>query len=694
VLFAGSGVLAQFPRQALDGVMTALLFAAAFFIARSLLRSDDARRQFAICLMVLSAVITFLTAANWITTFVEWWSLTDWTVFPPLNMNLFGGPWGHRHDLTLLIVMLFPSWFLLPAAPIRTALATVIGLLTAVIVVIDGSRTIWLAVAVASGVLLLLLGRRIWPADRRRRLFIGLAAVIALVGLAVSGVLGFLIERAVASESFDMRLTMWRALVDAWIERPIAGYGPGSFPWILQLTDYFDTSSLAPRHPDNAGFQLLGEGGLLGVAGLVVLLVVLVPAIYRGRSRAAMWSLVVFAVASLGQNPTDFGFLVAVGIAWTAFAIPHGALPPDRSVISPSWTRWATVAAFGVVAVAWTSTAVGDVVYGSGRAAIGEGDKGQATALWASATTTDPGMGIYRRQLGAAHLVLGEAESAVGPAQASVTITPSDDLAWRVLALARLAADDPEGARAAIEAALGAQRSDATNLLLLARLQVDVGDPAVMTTLAEIAQAWPEVVSAHGWPGLVPTGNTTQEVVNLALDRWAQGAPSPDPLTDQPVLLAVMAGDLDRAESFALELLGPIMGPASVEVLACQPDARATLEHATEQDRRGALYWTLAERQAALEGDLDERAARLLEIMTGRPRAALWVDHALNPLDENGKGYTADTWGYRRIPVLWSDYALLPDPEAGAARLRVEPREAVRSAGLEAEMPECADSGM
>jgi hypothetical protein len=332
------------------------------------------------------------------------------------------------------------------------------------------------------------------------------------------------------------------------------------------------------------------------------------------------------------------------------------------------------------------------VVYGTAREAIEREDWEGSRERLRSAQALDPGMDLYPRQQAAAEIIDGDPQ-AVSTALLAPTSTPSDDLGWRVLALALLDGGDREAAFAALQHALEAQRADATNLLLLAQFQVADNEPAARETLAEIVQAWPEVVNAHGWSELLPPGTTTADVLHDALDRWRSGLPSPDPLAEQPVLLAAMAGDLDRASDFAEELIGPTLGPATVAVVACQPDARALLDETTDQDRRSALYWKLVERQASIEGHPDESAARLLEIMTGRPRAEHWVDHALNPLNENGRGYSTDTWGYRRTPVGWPARRLLPDPEAGAARLRVEPREAVQSAGLTEEMAACVGTG-
>ena len=153
------------------------------------------------------------------------------------------------------------------------------------------------------------------------------------------------------------RLARWESLTDAWLAKPVAGYGPGSFPWILQQTAYFDTNAWAPRHPDSLIFQLLPEAGLLGAAALLVVAVTVVPKIIRGPSRAASWVVIIFALAGLGANPTDFGFLVAMAIVWVAFAIPRAsdgenAVPAGRTVVG-----LASLACLAAVAAAWTATA-------------------------------------------------------------------------------------------------------------------------------------------------------------------------------------------------------------------------------------------------------------------------------------------------------------------------------------------------
>jgi len=479
-------------------------------------------------------------------------------------------------------------------------------------------------------------------------------------------------------------------LIDAWLSKPIAGYGPGSFPWVLQLTDYFDTNAFAPRHPDSVIFQLLPEAGLLGAAAVLVVGVSLLPAILRGRSRAARWVLITFALAGLAANPTDFGFMVAVAIVWAAFAIPRETESPAPAPSGRPFVRLATLACFVVVALAWTTTAVADVVYLSARSSIHDGRLHEAVPQLELARRLDPGMALYARQLGTAQLLTDNGSSSIESLDAAVRLNPSDDLAWRTLAFALVMSGDPVSAWAALERAVETQRSDPTNLLLAAKWQLQDGrDDDALATLAEILQAWPETVAAPGWDELLPPGVSSLNVIEVAIDRWSGGQPAPQVPGLQQTLLTAMAGRSDAAEALAGELLGPSLGPAYVAVMGCQPDASLLLEEAPAQARRTYVYWSSVARQSALDGEADRRAERLYEIMAD----AQWFGppfEALNPLNENGAGgYSADIWGYRRSPITWPEYEPLPSAEAGTARWLAEPREAVRSADLDDVLPRC-----
>jgi tetratricopeptide (TPR) repeat protein len=560
----------------------------------------------------------------------------------------------------------------------------VVGILTLLIVVVDGSRMVWLAIAVASAALFIPLAIRRWPRDRTRQVGIGLAFAAVVGAAALSGIAGSVLQRLLTAESIEARLAMWEPLTEAWLSKPLAGYGPGSFPWVLQFTDYFDTNGWAPRHPDSVIFQLLPEAGLLGAAALTIVLATLLSPIFRGRSVAARWVLIAFAMAGVGANPTDFGFLVAVAIAWVAFAIPREPAGPVRAPAAHRLTKAALIASFGVVAVAWTATAAADVSYLSARSAISGEGLDEAIPRLELARSLDPGMALYARQLGTAQLLTDDAPAAILNLEDAVQLNPSDDLARRVVALAHSASGDSDSAWAALERAIETQRSDPTNLLLAARWYTQTGrDVLALATLGEVVQAWPEIVAAPGWTEFLPPSISTLDVVEIALDRWSQDVPSPEPRFLQPALLAVWAGRNNLAEESAEEELGPSLGPMYVAVMRCSANAPLLLERAPDAVRRTSLYWSLVARQSALDGQHNDRALRLFAIMTGDRLLSGPTDETLNPLNENGAGgFSADIWGYRRTPIAWPDHDPLPSVWAGAARLFLAPRDAVHSAGL------------
>lgn len=689
VLFAAAAVLAQFPRQAFDALLAALLFAAAFFVARTLLARDTGRLAFLWCLIGLSALFTFLTAARWLLLALEWWSLTGSSVIPPLDLNLAAAPWGHRHDLTLLCVMLYPSWWVGRVGPRRAAGATVVGILLLLIVLVDGSRNLWIAIALASAALFIPLAVQHRPTDRRRQVAVGAALLASVLVVAASGIVGTVLERILTTGSIVARGAMWGPLLEAWLSKPVAGYGPGSFPWILQLTDYFDTNAYAPRHPDSVIFQLLPEAGLVGVAAVLIVGVTLLPPILSGRSKAALWALITFAAAGLAANPTDFGFLVAVAVGWAAFAIPREVERPVRTSVGRRPVTLASLACFALITVAWTATSVADVAYLSARSAIHDGRLDDALPRLELARRLDPGMALYARQLGTARLLVNDAPSAIRSLEVAARLNPSDDLAWRTLALAHAAFGHSGAAWAALERALETQRSDPTNLLLAAKWQMQEGrDDDATATLGEFVQAWPEIVAAPGWHELLPPGVSTLDVIEVALDRWSQGLPTPQVRGLQEGLLSAMAGHIDAAEASAREWLGPSLGPAYAAVMACQPQASALLAEAAGNVRRTSLYWLLVVRQSRLDGEVDRRSERLLEIMTDAQSSSPPAEATLNPLNENG-GFSADIWGYRREPITWPGYEQLPDPGVGAARWLAEPGEAVRAADLDTVLPGC-----
>jgi O-antigen ligase len=694
VVFAIASVLSSFPRQSLDAVLAATAFFAAFYLARGELKSATSRRYLITTMVVLSALITFVMFVQWVLPVLEWWGAVNWQTIPPLSFELSAYPWGHRHDVTLLLVMLYPAWWLGDPSPFRRIAATVVGAATVPIVLVDGSRTIWIAVALATVIVLV-------PSlvTRARASGVSLvllaAAVVALFLAVASGIGGAVLQRAFSAESLEWRAAMWQRIVMDWPHHLITGNGPGSFPWVLQLTDYFDTNSWAPRHPDNAFVQAIAEAGLLGIASIVLIAAAILPAIIAGSSIGSRWALLVFAIATIGANPTAFAFLVVLALAWAAYGLPRQlAVEPRRQTRAAVLVRSGSLAAVAVIGLGFAAITIASFSYARAADDIASDAPSEALPDLDLAVALDPAMALYPRVRAAVQLRSSDEAAAIADLEATVRLNPADDLAWRMLGLARIGLGDDAGGAEAIASATALQRSDPTNLLLSAVNADESGDPEAATTfLAESVQAWPWIVFANGWHEVLPDGTSSAQIVDAALDRWASGAPTPALLQDQRVWLTSMTGSSDeaaRSGAIAASASSPAVGAALFEAIQCI-SIDDNLASMAASEWRSTLYWWLRAAQGVTFHEPDPTALQVASLMAPVPPPHD-AEIVLNPLNENGGGsVSADRFGYRRSPIEWSSGdVVLPSPGGGLAAWLYSPRGAAESARLLERLPQCA----
>ena len=190
--------------------------------------------------------------------------------------------------------------------------------------------------------------------------------------------------------------------------------------------------------------------------------------------------------ASVTLNPTDLALLTGIGIAWTAYGSPRTSL--TRSVgQSPGRRRIsaATAAAALAVGLAFAATVAANVVYWEARVAIQHSAIEDAEADLSVAISLDPSMALYHRQLATLQLIDGRPREAVVGLLRASALNPSDDLAWRTLGLAAAALNDGPASRNALEHAVSMQRSDPTNLLLLAQAFRIAGNEASARKIPE-----------------------------------------------------------------------------------------------------------------------------------------------------------------------------------------------------------------
>lgn len=327
------------------------------------------------------------------------------------------------------------------------------------------------------------------------------------------------------------------------------------------------------------------------------------------------------------------------------------------------WLRPVSLALLGMVFVASAGSLLGSAHYELARGAVMADDFASADRHLDAARALDPGLALYPRAQGAVRLTLGDTERAIASLRAAIARAPIDDQAWRLLALAHEQGGDAAASSAALETALGLQRSDPTNLLLTARLGGPTGS---RETIAEIVQAWPLILAAPGWDAFTPIPSA--EALELAIERWNRDQETPEREVEQPILLVALGGRsdlLDRA--LAATPLSRALATALDASARCDPGTADRLEALADADRRVPLAWALRARDAEA-GSVQERdALRAYRIMAGRRLDDGGAAGSLSPLDGNDLAdFSLDEWGYRRAAFPSLDWSFrLPSPNAG-----------------------------
>ena len=217
------------------------------------------------------------------------------------------------------------------------------------------SRSAWIGTLAGLGATALLLALR-----RSRAWF--LAALVGLPLLAaaagwtawktlpgVQARVGQVLESKGASGG--IRLPMWKDAPAMIRDRPLAGFGGGSFVWTYPAYQRRPQYHLTYDFLHNEFLQMQVEYGAIGTGLLLVGLLwggagaVLAIARTRSRAGAALLAAAAGAVAaSLAQALFDFNFHVfpnphvlvwVVGVAWGVWALGEPAGPP-----APGWRRW------------------------------------------------------------------------------------------------------------------------------------------------------------------------------------------------------------------------------------------------------------------------------------------------------------------------------------------------------------------
>lgn len=680
LLFLVACVTSLIPRYSLSAATTLLAYAAAFGVARRELADARTRRLVVMTLGALATVLIVIFGFAWSAIWAQW--IVTHGSLPPLDLRLTAiGILRYKYLVAILILMLVPVLVAtgrlgIPAF-VRWPLVAVAGLL----IVMSGARSAWLAVPFALVAWWVAAGA---PGPRRvPRKWIGAVVLILLTaGLAaiVSGALGSLLNRAFTSSTISLRFAIWGHAMDSFLQRPLLGSGPGTFPTMITLSGYFQSFVSLGRQPDSAPVQLLSEAGLLGLAGFGLAAWGAVLAIRRGSNAFtpyAMAGAVAFFGSALTNDTADSANHIAIMVVLAALAGPVVGQPvPSHTTASRRrlrTVRFATVAAGLIVIVASGALVAAQGFHDSGVAALDRGDLTRSRALMETATTLDPAFGLYWRELGSAQLAGGNVGAARKSYERAVALSPGDLVAERMLAMTALQQGDDAAAVAYAARAADLQPTDEMNLDVYVWVTSRTHSPEASAAMSRLLRQFPWLPGASSWGHVYVTGGPLADALQEAEAEAAEGGAPGTRELPQRVFLAAETGAGSLATEPGYEAVDALLR-CDISGAIAAADQISAMHSFTSWDLMAAIMVYRATSQTGKADDLVELARLRV------PAVAVWATNELSarsPLDDQ----VADDRLYFQRAGVWPTPVHFPtSDEAFSAWLQEPVSAAVRGA--------------
>jgi hypothetical protein len=455
------------------------------------------------------------------------WRRIEWLIvgapgLPPVRLAGEATPFGSVAVPPFVLLALLPLLLLVEPPRLRRWLMAAVAVVGVPLTLISGSRSAWLAMAVAGLVLVVpaLRGTRL-PRMRNVR---GLALAVIGVTVVAAGAL-FIAPRLTDLASLVYRAFLWRDTLLAVQADPVFGIGPGAMAWARQAAAPPLSFPVLQPHSHNVPLGLFGDAGAVGLAAGLALAAwfVRIAGPWHTRTPAGRAAFAVLAGFGVSMLFEDLTFLPNVNLLLVLLAAV--ALADARAV---SWHRLSQgplrLAVAGVAAVAVGAVMVlGDaaaVAYRTGvhAASAGQWEAGRNWLM--AATTLDPWHPAGPKSLAVAAEWAGQDAEARSAATRAVALNAGDGQSWANLA--RLCARSGDGpcaraaagqavsvttisGREAVNAALvyrslgvpdDADRAYAISLLVNVRTALSTdwdGSPDAEAAAAELGEAPPEL---------------------------------------------------------------------------------------------------------------------------------------------------------------------------------------------------------
>jgi tetratricopeptide (TPR) repeat protein len=475
-----------------------------------------------------------------------------------------------------------PPFVALSAAPLsllisdrrtRRGLQAALLILGVPLTVLSGSRSAWIAIAVAAAVLLV-------PPIIRRVRRRGLAWLgpdtwtprrvgIAVLGLAVLTLsLTLIAPRLTDLRSLLYRGFLWRDTLAAWSSDPLFGIGPGSMPFARQAAAPSLSFPVRQPHSHDVPLGILGDAGLLGLAAAaaVVITFVWLAGPWRTRTRPGRAAFAVLSGIATSMLFEDLTFLPGFNLLMltlAAMALTDGGAITWRPLHPPGW-QGRGLAAAGVVASAALVAvmAAGDasaIAYRQGTDAASGRDWPAALEAFQASVRLNPWQPTGPKAVALVADRAGKPELARQSTERAVELGPGDGSAWTNLAVLCRAQGDRECARRAADRAVDTASPSGQELANAALTYEWLGDrqaadrayrfSLLTNPYTSLTLPWPRPVSVGD--GTAPElGVDVAELSLLIARRVANEDIDPDAYAT-PVIRALayaMTGDRPAAE--------------------------------------------------------------------------------------------------------------------------------------------------